>query len=57
MRPDQDQSCSAIILAQILAETERQRHWFHYYIVVRFTAIFINCTKDLMMIMLMKILD
>jgi len=57
MRHDQDQSCSAIILAQILAETERQRHWFHYYIVVRFTAIFINCTKDLMMIMLMKILD
>ena len=31
LRPDQDQSCSAQILDQILADTDR----FHHYIVVR----------------------
>ena len=34
LRPDQDQSCSAKVLAQILV-THRVTEWFHGYIVVR----------------------
>ena len=36
MRPDQDQSCPAKVLAQILV-TDTHRHMFHGYIVVRYT--------------------